>query len=291
MKSDLAEIVRRGTPEEDAHLIPVIEKELLHYDVLDALEKLGLLEDLVLHGGTCLRLCYGAERRSEDLDFAYPGDLEELDLGSLEETINGALERKFGLRATVRPPQKTVEFASAKMQRWWMIVDTAPERPDLPSQRLKIELISVRTFTRVVRRIAKNYDYLAPSSGNTIAVCESLEEILADKMVEFVNTPATYMRKRDAWDMMALLANHAVSKDAALSLVASKMEIYGCPLSFDDFAAEGASRVNRVVGSQDFAKEMLRFMPEGSFDALLGSSMKLRFAIDEVCALYHMVSG
>ncbi len=55
---------------EFAHLRPVVEKELLHYDVLFCLSEAGLLKSLVFQGGTSLRLCYGANRFSEDLDFA-----------------------------------------------------------------------------------------------------------------------------------------------------------------------------------------------------------------------------
>ena len=47
----------------------VIEKEILHYDILFALERGGFLEDLVFQGGTALRLCHGAPRFSEDIDF------------------------------------------------------------------------------------------------------------------------------------------------------------------------------------------------------------------------------
>mgnify|MGYP007070116234 CR=1 FL=1 len=80
-QSNLEAIVREGVPENEVHLIPVIEKELIHYDVLFALEKLGLLERLVFHGGTCLRLCYGAQLMSHVLggkvekiaDYRVPG--------------------------------------------------------------------------------------------------------------------------------------------------------------------------------------------------------------------------
>jgi predicted nucleotidyltransferase component of viral defense system len=52
-----------------AHMRPVIEKELLHYDILHSLDRHRLLDRLVFQGGTCLRLIYGAPRFSEDLDF------------------------------------------------------------------------------------------------------------------------------------------------------------------------------------------------------------------------------
>ena len=51
------------------HMRAVIEKELLHYDLLFALDKYDLLDKLTFQGGTSLRLCYGAPRLSEDLDF------------------------------------------------------------------------------------------------------------------------------------------------------------------------------------------------------------------------------
>lgn len=289
--SDLSQIVRNGISDSEVHLIPVIEKELLHYDVLEALEGLRLLERLVFHGGTCLRLCYGAQRRSEDLDFAYGGDLEELDLTGLEARVSESLKRRYGLTAKVHPPRKTVEFATAKMQRWWMVVDTAPARPDLPSQRLKIELVSVQTFTHEVRRIQRNYDFLAPSAGNTLAICEAREEILADKMVSFVNTPQTYLRKRDAWDMMYLLSDSECEGAAALELVPKKMRLYGCDSDYVAFANEGVKRTRNVVGSSEFAKEMRRFMPDGAYENLLGSTLKKDFAINEVCELYGRVSA
>ena len=61
-------------------MLPVIEKELLHYEIFQALDDARLLERLTFQGGTCLRLCYGSERYSEDLDFAGGSafDFEEL---------------------------------------------------------------------------------------------------------------------------------------------------------------------------------------------------------------------
>ena len=49
---------------------PVVEKELLHYDIFHALDSEGLLKNIVFQGGTALRLCRGSARFSEDLDFA-----------------------------------------------------------------------------------------------------------------------------------------------------------------------------------------------------------------------------
>lgn len=52
-----------------ARLTPVIEKEIIHYEIIRSLGRNGLLRDITFQGGTSLRLCYGSQRYSEDLDF------------------------------------------------------------------------------------------------------------------------------------------------------------------------------------------------------------------------------
>ena len=53
-----------------ANMRPVIEKEIIHFDLFFVLDQEGLLNDLVFQGGTAVRLCYGGKRFSEGLDFA-----------------------------------------------------------------------------------------------------------------------------------------------------------------------------------------------------------------------------
>jgi predicted nucleotidyltransferase component of viral defense system len=69
------------------HMRPVIEKELLHYDILFSLDKEGLLDILTFQGGTSLRLCYGAPRFSEHLDFAGGRDFAGRQMDVQERTF------------------------------------------------------------------------------------------------------------------------------------------------------------------------------------------------------------
>lgn len=55
---------------------PGIVKELLHYDMLFALQRSKLLNGLVVKGRTALRLVHGSQRLSEDLDFAGGKDFD-----------------------------------------------------------------------------------------------------------------------------------------------------------------------------------------------------------------------
>jgi hypothetical protein len=47
----------------------ILIKEAIHLHLLSALSDAGVLRHIVFQGGTALRLCYGGERYSEDLDF------------------------------------------------------------------------------------------------------------------------------------------------------------------------------------------------------------------------------
>lgn len=69
-------------------------KEILHYYILDAMQRGGFLNGLVFHGGTCLRLCYGAPRLSQDLDFSAGKSFEPKSF----ENLGSAIQRAVGLR-------------------------------------------------------------------------------------------------------------------------------------------------------------------------------------------------
>lgn len=61
------------------------EKEYLQHIFLNALSKYS--ENFVFKGGTCLRICFGFERASEDLDFN-----TNIDLGKVREIVKKCLK-------------------------------------------------------------------------------------------------------------------------------------------------------------------------------------------------------
>lgn len=83
------------------HMRPVIEKELLHYDILFALDRAGLLDQLTFQGGTALRLCYGADRFSEDLDFVGGADFASMQLMELKTCLEDYLSARYGLLISI----------------------------------------------------------------------------------------------------------------------------------------------------------------------------------------------
>jgi predicted nucleotidyltransferase component of viral defense system len=59
-------IQRRGI---EAGMDQNLMKEAIHLHLLSALSEAGVLQHVIFQGGTALRLCYGGERYSEDLNF------------------------------------------------------------------------------------------------------------------------------------------------------------------------------------------------------------------------------
>nr|WP_198117788.1 nucleotidyl transferase AbiEii/AbiGii toxin family protein [Massilia rhizosphaerae] len=81
---------------------PVVEKEILHYDIFYALDAAGLLKELVFQGGTSLRLCRGSNRFSEDLDFAGGRDFTSKKMEAIKACVEKHLGTRYGHLARLR---------------------------------------------------------------------------------------------------------------------------------------------------------------------------------------------
>ena len=101
----LVEQVIAQTPEYPT-LRTVIEKELLHHDILRAMNRAGFLKSLTFMGGTCLRDCHGSPRLSEDLDFTGGFDFSKNDMSELGSVIQKSIGEKYELPVTVTEPTK-----------------------------------------------------------------------------------------------------------------------------------------------------------------------------------------
>src|SRR3989304_2490676 len=90
LKSAIGDFMaRNGVPGEmEQNLV----KEAIHLHLLSALSDAGILRKVVFQGGTALRLCYGGERYSEDLDFVCGTSGSYLDKVEFEKLMSGVLE-------------------------------------------------------------------------------------------------------------------------------------------------------------------------------------------------------
>lgn len=139
-----------------ARLTPVIEKEIIHYEIIRSLGRNGLLRDITFQGGTSLRLCYGSQRYSEDLDFVAGDRFDSLPLDDFSKTLRSDLLKSYDTEVSVREPKVVNDFDGVGMRRWTVSVNTNIARPDLPKQRIKLEIASVPAHTSTIRRVAVN---------------------------------------------------------------------------------------------------------------------------------------
>ncbi|WP_333850771.1 nucleotidyl transferase AbiEii/AbiGii toxin family protein [Leclercia sp.] len=270
-----------------ANLRPVVEKELLHYDVLFCLSEAGLLKSLTFQGGTSLRLCYDANRFSEDLDFAGGADFCATDLAQMKNCIEKYLGERYGLEVSVKEPDELraePEYAEIKVDKWQISVTTAPERKDLPRQRIKIEIANIPAYTHSYRQLVRNYTVLPDGYSDTLIRVQSLDEIMADKLVSL---PATTrrIRYRDMWDLLWLKQQGAKMN---VGLVSQKLKDY----RIENFAQLIQARIESlpaIVAEGQFNNEMKRFIPSAVYETSLGREGFSLFLLDSLSDLLNQL--
>lgn len=108
LKENIVGQARRGkNSEERLNLL----REALHHLLLQEVDRKGAFSEICLVGGTALRILYGLDRFSEDLDFSTSSQMiKEFELESLARSVQHALEG-FGLLCEVRKlkTEKTVQ--------------------------------------------------------------------------------------------------------------------------------------------------------------------------------------
>lgn len=270
-----------------AHMRPVVQKELLHYDILFSLETAGLLDQLTFQGGTSLRLCYGSARFSEDLDFVGGRDFTRKQLDPIRECIEYYIGQRYGLEVTVKEPKELKyerEYADLKIDKWQVSVVTAPEHSDIPQQRIKVEVANIDAYSRQPRALQMNYDFLPDGYGDTLVLTETLDEVMADKLVSLVNTTG-YVRHRDIWDLRWLKQQGATLRT---DWVLRKINDY----RIDDYADKLGRMLERLPGiieGEAFKSELLRFIPLDVAERTLHKPKFMTFLAAEVSDLLRQV--
>jgi predicted nucleotidyltransferase component of viral defense system len=183
-----------------------IVKELMHHDLLRALIATPLGKNVVFQGGTALRLCYGNERYSEDLDFARHGH-EMLDISSVgiyEATLKKKLEAHYDdMHITIKPPkpdsQYRTEDKQVQVQTWVICAEIDGLRKDEKRPKIKIEIADVPAHSLTSRRLMNHYQNAAFQPMALPINVQTQEEILADKVMAMMGRPR--IQYRDVWDL------------------------------------------------------------------------------------------
>lgn len=239
---------------------PILEqtivKELLHYDIIEALYKSDIAKEIVFQGGTALRLCYGAFRYSEDLDFVLKntGTFTPELMQAFHHVFIQSIKKKYGLKAEVDTPKvkELDDNRSVDVQKWTAKIMLPPTHMRQP--KINIEIANVPSYDHSIVMIKDNYTQKVGASMVAALNVESKTEILADKVIAVAGR--SYFKARDFWDIKYLIDDKNTLNP---SLVHRKIKDY----KIQDFQKKFDEKVklldDATIRSQ-FIKEMERFL-------------------------------
>ncbi len=268
-------------------MLPVIEKELLHYEILQAMDKARFLDKLTFQGGTCLRLCYSSERYSEDLDFVGGVGFNADVLEDLDSILKQTLTRRYNLTVNIKNPDFATQPKSVGKQVsiWKIGIVVAPGRPALPQQRISIEIASVPAHTSQARSMIVHYPALPASYRNVVIRCEAPEEICADKLKTFIC--AQNIRFRDLWDLRWLASYPNFDQTVLPRLLQHKLDDYNENKCFIK-NLERLNTLGRIVESKEFIGQMRRFLPQETIEETIERGLFRENLIETVLSLYRV---
>jgi predicted nucleotidyltransferase component of viral defense system len=250
--------------QELAPLRVVVEKELLHHDILRVLSGGGLLKNLTFIGGTCLRACYGSSRLSEDLDFTGGADFTREQLAVMSDILVESMKAKYGLEISVTDPVRE----EGNVDTWKLKVQTRPGRKDLPAQRINIDVCAIPSYQPRPMALLNPYRVEMGTSG-LILQAQSREEIFADKLVAFALRP-NRLKNRDLWDIAWL---HQQQIKPALGLIKNKLNDHHAKI--DTYLKAFSERASSLQSDPEivkkFRKEMARFLPNATVKETVNS--------------------
>lgn len=193
----------------------VVEKELLHHDILRVLSQSNLLTDLTFIGGTCLRACYGGIRLSEHLDFTGGEKFSQEQLSEMGKILTDGLSEKYGLNVIVTEPTKDKK----NVDTWKIKVETRPKQKHMPAQRINIDICRVNSYQKQPMLLLNPYGVDMGTSG-LVVQAQSRDEIYADKLLAFALRP-NRLKHRDLWDILWL---HQQGLKPKIDLVPKKLK-------------------------------------------------------------------
>jgi predicted nucleotidyltransferase component of viral defense system len=263
LKSSIEDFMRRQGI--DAEMDQNLVKEAIHLHLLSAMSDAGILRHAVFQGGTALRLCYGGDRYSEDLDFicgkaaSYFGDVEFKELVEAAlETTKDTLNRDFGIareQISLKKPEHPdlVKQAPIAVAAWQIIVPI-DATPRAPKSRIKIEFANVPAYETKPMPVRATPGLVQVQ--DIILTAETPNEILADKAVAL--TARNVLKFRDVWDVWFL--QNKLDAKVDREIVHKKFADYGT----SDVEAKAERRLTELgaeATANAFLAEMKRFLP------------------------------
>jgi hypothetical protein len=207
----------------------------------------------------------------------------------MKACIEKYIGKRYGLEVTVKEPKELREdpqYAELSIEKWQVAVVTSPERKDLPKQKIKLEIANVPAYTKDPLPLLVNYDFLPDGYSDTLILTETLDEVMADKIISL---PATtrYVRHRDIWDLAWLQQQGA---QLNIDLVRYKIADYKLD-AYEAMLSGLIERLPALVSSSEFTGEMKRFLPTDVFERTLAKEKFQIYLRNTLLTLFRSVES
>lgn len=249
-------------------------KCLLHDGIFQALEKSGMLAQMVFHGGTCLQKVYGGIRLSEDLDFNYAGQSKEkfYEIGrEFSQVVVDALVENYGLKANeieiIQPKEQNLD-GKGDLSKWTIkVVIGAKSASFTPKSKIKVEVSNTLTVNPILRYV-RPFSEFAPFKPILTSV-SSQEEMLVDKATALIGR--TYLKYRDVFDIQYLLDSNVIFNP---ELFLQKLQSHLPTIQeYQDTAKERKQKLLSKEATSAFENEMTRFIGKNEVKRLKQSGL------------------
>lgn len=145
---------------------------------------------------------------------------------------------------------------------------------------IKIEIANVPAYSREPQAVRQNYEFLPDGYEDMLIMTETLDEIMADKIVSLPSCQK-YIRYRDIWDLRWLKQHEAKINE---KYVLSKLKDYKVD-HYPEKLNDMIHRLDDIVHGKDFMDEMTRFLPLDVQERTLKKPKFLDFLVNENKAL------
>lgn len=193
--------LRRQNPAVTEQDLWNVARQYLQILILKAIYQSSQGQGLSFMGGTCLRLCHGLKRYSEDLDFTQDGEGAHYDFEEMNRLVQKSLVlRNFEIEVSVSK-DKTVQKSFIKAAGLLQAVQAST----LPGQKLQVKIeVDTNPVIGAAGResfFITRYDEIFP------LIKHDLPTLFAGKLLAIFCRP--YARGRDYYDLIWYLSQRA----------------------------------------------------------------------------------
>lgn len=232
-------------------------KEYLQYPALSFIYNHKAYNNFIFTGGSCLRVCFGAPRLSEDLDFdLYSKDYQKLDLAEMGEELKEHFHDKFLLDIAVKsqtnarlylkfPILKELGLA-ALGESDFLYVKIEPTQTNFKNSDVELTPISQHGFNF----IARNYSLQYLMTGKMLAILSRQWFRGEDNQIN--------IKGRDFYDLFWYLQK-GISPDYI-----TLKELIGVA-SDSQLKARLWEKINKEVTTQKLSYDLKNFFPDQNF--------------------------